>query len=100
VSCIKLYFFKRPVIITTIPPLPPPQVWATYSPVKNSAADARAKAAEGNPTHSATVAEMDLYRCNATMLELLAGAFVCRGGRRAPVGFWGCLLSFVFCLVS
>lgn len=30
------------------------QVWATYSPVKNSPDDARAKAAEGNPTHSAT----------------------------------------------
>jgi hypothetical protein len=27
------------------------QVWATYSPVKNSPADARIKAAEGNPTH-------------------------------------------------
>jgi len=51
----------------------PPQVWATYSPVKNSAADARAKAAEGNPTHSATVAEMDLYKCNAEMLQMLAG---------------------------
>jgi UDP-sugar pyrophosphorylase len=36
------------------------QVWATYSPVKNSAADARAKAAEGNPTHSATTGESQL----------------------------------------
>jgi hypothetical protein len=33
------------------------QVWATYSPVKNSPDDARAKAAEGNPTHSATTGE-------------------------------------------
>lgn len=38
------------------------QVWATYSPVKNSPADARAKAAEGNPTHSATTGEMDIYK--------------------------------------
>lgn len=42
------------------------QVWATYSPVKNSPADARVKAAEGNPTHSATTGEMDIYKvpCN------------------------------------
>lgn len=54
-------------------PCAPHQVWATYSPVKNSVADARAKAAEGNPTHSATVAEMDLYKCNAVMLRDMAG---------------------------
>eukprot|EP00198_Chlamydomonas_reinhardtii_P000981 XP_001690316.1 UDP-N-acetylglucosamine-pyrophosphorylase [Chlamydomonas reinhardtii] len=30
------------------------QVWASYSPVKNSPADAAAKFKEGNPTHSAT----------------------------------------------
>lgn len=42
------------------------QVWATYSPVKNSPADARAKAAEGNPTHSATTGEMDIYKVRAT----------------------------------
>jgi hypothetical protein len=30
--------------------------------VKNSPADARAKAAEGNPTHSATTGEMDIYK--------------------------------------
>ncbi len=30
------------------------QVWASYSPVKNSPADALAKFKEGNPTHSAT----------------------------------------------
>lgn len=40
----------------------PVQVWATYSPVKNSPADARTKAAEGNPTHSATTGEMDIYK--------------------------------------
>lgn len=49
-------------------------MWATYSPVKNSAPDARAKAAEGAPTHSATAAEMDLFKCNAAMLRDLAGA--------------------------
>lgn len=31
-----------------------PQVWASYSPVKNSPEDARAKQQQGNPTHSAT----------------------------------------------
>lgn len=30
------------------------QVWAAYSPVKNSPADARAKAGGGTPSHSAT----------------------------------------------
>jgi hypothetical protein len=40
------------------------QVWATYSPVKNSPADARAKAAEGNPTHSAATGEMDIYKAS------------------------------------
>uniref|UniRef100_A0A383VCY8 UTP-monosaccharide-1-phosphate uridylyltransferase n=1 Tax=Tetradesmus obliquus TaxID=3088 RepID=A0A383VCY8_TETOB len=52
------------------------QVWATYSPVKNSPADARAKAAEGNPTHSATTGEMDIYKANCEALMLMAGADV------------------------
>jgi hypothetical protein len=53
-------------------------VWATYSPVKNSPADAQAKAAEGNPTHSATTAEMDFYKCGAEMLAELAGGLFWR----------------------
>ena len=40
------------------------QVWAAYSPVKNSRPDAAAKAAAGEPTHSATAAEADTYRVN------------------------------------
>ena len=40
------------------------QVWAAYSPVKNSTADARAKAAAGDPPHSATTGELDAYRTN------------------------------------
>lgn len=47
------------------------QVWATYSPVKNSPADAAAKAASGNPSHSATAAELDVYRTNCEMLRML-----------------------------
>ncbi len=50
------------------------QVWATYSPVKNNPADARIKAAEGDPTHSATAAEMDIYKANALTLQLAAGS--------------------------
>ncbi|PSC70970.1 UDP-sugar pyrophosphorylase 1 [Micractinium conductrix] len=47
------------------------QVWAAYSPVKNSPADAAAKWADGNPSHSATAAELDWYMCNCKMLQAL-----------------------------
>lgn len=50
------------------------QVWATYSPVKNSPADAKAKADNGDPTHSATTGEMDIYKANCLTLKMLAGA--------------------------
>ena len=40
------------------------QVWAAYSPVKNSPADAAKKAAAGDPSHSATSGELDLYMTN------------------------------------
>ena len=40
------------------------QVWAAYSPVKNSPPDARAKAAAGSPSHSATTGELDVYQTN------------------------------------
>lgn len=40
------------------------QVWAAYSPVKNSPPDARAKAAAGSPSHSATTGELDIYQAN------------------------------------
>ncbi len=49
------------------------QVWAAYSPVKNSPDDARAKAAGGNPSHSATSGELDIYRTNCAALRM-AGA--------------------------
>jgi hypothetical protein len=39
-------------------------VWAAYSPVKNSPADARAKVAGGTPSHSATTGELDIYAAN------------------------------------
>ena len=40
------------------------QVWAAYSPVKNSPPDAKAKAAAGSPSHSATTGELDIYQTN------------------------------------
>jgi hypothetical protein len=58
------------------------QVWATYSPVKNSPGDARTKGSEGNPTHSATTAEMDMYKCNCDMLMRLTQADA--GGSPVP----------------
>ena len=39
-------------------------MWAAYSPVKNSPADARAKVAGGTPSHSATTGELDIYAAN------------------------------------
>jgi UDP-sugar pyrophosphorylase len=42
--------------------------------VKNSAADAKAKAAEGNPTHSATTGELDIYKSNCMLLKQVVGA--------------------------
>lgn len=50
------------------------QVWASYSPAKNSPEEARAKAADSAPTHSATQAELDVYTCNAKMLSKLGAA--------------------------
>lgn len=40
------------------------QIWAAYSPVKNSPADAAKKAAGGDPSHSATSGELDAYATN------------------------------------
>ena len=39
-------------------------MWSTYSPVKNSPADALAKAKAGSPSHSATTGELDIYKTN------------------------------------
>ena len=49
---------------TTIRP-----VHAVYSPVKNSVSEAQAKAAGGNPQHSAASGEFDIYRANCEMLQ-------------------------------
>lgn len=57
---------NTPVGFTTIN-----QVWAAYSPVKNSPVDAAAKAASGNPSHSATASELDVYEANCRMLQTL-----------------------------
>lgn len=57
---------NTPVGFTTIN-----QVWAAYSPVKNSPADAAAKVASGNPSHSATASELDVYEANCRMLQTL-----------------------------
>mmetsp|Transcript_39347 Transcript_39347/g.47684 ORF Transcript_39347/g.47684 Transcript_39347/m.47684 type:complete len:755 (+) Transcript_39347:160-2424(+) len=45
------------------------EVWAAYTPVKNSPAEARAKMAVGAPTHSATSGEFDIYRANGRILK-------------------------------
>eukprot|EP00891_Asterochloris_glomerata_P001430 jgi/Astpho2/1430/e_gw1.00025.17.1_t len=50
------------------------QVWSTYSPVKNSPADALAKAKAGGPSHSATTGELDIYKTNCR--QALVGADV------------------------
>jgi UDP-sugar pyrophosphorylase len=47
------------------------QVWAAYSPVKNSPPDAAAKAAAGIPSHSATTGELDVYHVNCNMLKTI-----------------------------
>jgi UDP-sugar pyrophosphorylase len=49
--------------------------WVGYSPVKNSPADGVGKFKGGNPTHTATSGEMELYGCGARVLAL-AGAEV------------------------
>lgn len=49
--------------------------WVGYSPVKNSPADGVGKFKGGNPTHTATSGEMELYGCGARVLAL-AGAKV------------------------
>ena len=40
------------------------EAWAAYSPVKNSPEDAAAKVRGGNPSHSATSGEIDIYNAN------------------------------------
>jgi UDP-sugar pyrophosphorylase len=49
------------------------QAWAAYSPVKNGAAAAAAKAGAGEPTHSAAAAEFDLYKSACRALQLACG---------------------------
>ena len=49
--------------------------WVGYSPVKNSPADGVGKFKGGNPTHTATSGELELYGCGAQLLRL-AGASV------------------------
>lgn len=61
------------------------QVWATYMPVKNSPAEARAKAAQNAPTHSATHSEFSMYDAWGRLLRA-AGATVTAG---APATFNG-----------
>jgi hypothetical protein len=47
------------------------QVKEIYSPAKNSATEARAKAKAGAPTHSPTTAEFDIYGAHAASLRRL-----------------------------
>ena len=61
------------------------QVWAAYSPVKNSVQEALAKQRDNSPTHSATSGELDMYNMNSRLL-MLAGVAVQSG---VPVTFNG-----------
>jgi len=45
------------------------EVWVAYSPVKNSPAEAAVKARAGNPSHSATTGELDIYRANGNIFR-------------------------------
>lgn len=83
-----LHTHGRPSPITSQPTrvCPQPQGWASYSPVKNSVAEAQAKAAESNPTHSLTAAELDMYKCTAMQLRDVCGAAI---GNAQPVAFHG-----------
>ena len=70
------------------------QVWAAYSPVKNSLAEAAAKGAGGEPTHSAAAAEADAYRANCFLLSSLGAkvggesGFAKREFKGVPVELW------------
>ena len=60
-----------------------PQVWASYSPVKNSVADAQAKAKAGDPTHYAAAGELDMYKAASLQLVQACGAVL---GAATPSG--------------
>jgi len=47
------------------------EVWAAYSPVKNHPDEAREKVKGGNPSHSATSGELDIYALNCCILQML-----------------------------
>ena len=70
------------------------QVWAAYSPVKNSLTEAAAKGAKGEPTHSAAAAEADAYRANCFLLTALGAkvggenGFAKREFKGVPVELW------------
>jgi len=50
-------------------------VWAAYTPVKNSPEEGRAKVKGGSPSHTASSGEMDMYAANCKLLQM-AGAKV------------------------
>ena len=71
---------KAKVGFTTITPN-----LAAYSPVKNSVAEAQAKYAKGDPTHSATSGELDVYASHCAALRLVG----CSVGSAQSVTFLG-----------
>lgn len=54
-----------------------PQVWSTYSPVKNNPEDALAKVEAGGPSHSATSGELDIYQVNCRRVPKLQSMHAC-----------------------
>jgi hypothetical protein len=73
------------------------EVWAAYSPVKNSPEEGRDKAKSGSPSHTATSGELDVYAANCRLLQV-RGLCPCRerererererGGGLAHAGGW------------
>eukprot|EP00892_Ulva_mutabilis_P004215 jgi/Ulvmu1/2165/UM013_0009.1 len=70
------------------------EVWATYMPVKNSPAEARAKAQQNAPTHSATHAEFSVYDAWGRLLRS-AGATVATGARASFNGLDVTMCPFI-----
>lgn len=66
------------------------QTWAAYSPVKNDPASAAAKAQEGDPSHSATSGEFDVYKVNCKVSEAEIASLRCLIGRRD----YGCVYLY------
>lgn len=71
------------------------QVWATYSPVKNSAKAAVEKASSGVPPHAAFSGEADIYQCCCKTLSSLGTSI----GDARPRELFGLTVPVFPCVV-